>query len=278
MRLTVLSSFPRSGNTWMRFVLATAMAGARPSSADLDRLLPDAHKPLASPDAWLADPAVILKSHFEPGALSGFLQKLEGTLAPARRIEEIRVLHVVRNPFDVAISLAKYYEIPDDRFDAFIDAVLDPKMMVPDVYAKWGFGNWLQNNARWLKAAQAPTPPIDILRYEDLVADPEAGFEALFTHLGMMPKTSVADCVAQCAPAALRQLEDDELARGAPGLFAGFHSAKKAGARFVNAAKAGGFRDRLSAAQIEKGLAGLGPAMTALGYDVGQYQPLKQSA
>jgi len=278
MRLTVLSSFPRSGNTWMRFVLATAMAGKRPSSADLDRLMPDAHKPLASPDVWLDAPAVILKSHFEPAALTAFLRKFDAALPPARQIEDVRVVHVVRNPFDVAISLANYYEVPGDRFDGFIDAVTNPKVVFPGVYGKWGFGNWLQNNSGWLKAADASTPPIDILRYEDLVADPEAGFGALFAHIGVKPKTSVADCVAQCAPAALRQLEDAELASGAPGLFAGFHQAKSAGARFVNAGKAGGYRDRLSVAQIETGLSRLGPAMTMLGYDVAQYRPLKQSA
>lgn len=278
MRLVVLSSFPRSGNTWMRFLLATAMAGGRPGSADLDRMMPDAHKTLAPRDAWLDAPAVVLKSHFTPGALTAYLNQFQASLPDGETIEDLRILHVVRNPFDVAISIAKYYEAPADKFNAVVDAVTNPAVVFPAVYEKWGFSGWAQNTRQWLKASQARTTPIDILRYEDMVADPEAGVANLFDRIGLAPKTSIADCVAQCAPTALRSLEDKERAEGAPGLFAGFHKGKSASARFINGAGAGGFRDRLAPAQIEDGVARLGQLMVGLGYDLDDYRPLAKSA
>lgn len=272
MQAIILSSFPRSGNTWIRFVLATALLGRRPSSEELDRILPDAHKPLAPLGDWITQPGLFLKSHFAPPALTKYLISLQQNLPPSHALRGLRVLHIVRNPFDVALSVARFYEVADADMDTFYDAFIDPTKVAPSSFAKWGFGNWKQNTERWLAAAEAGDVPVGIVRYEDLTADPVAAFADIFGRYGLAPKLPVEECVALCAPAALRQAEDEERASGQPGIFGSYLADKKPGVRFIGAAKAGGYLDRLSAEQIDAGLASLGETMEAVGYDVASFR------
>lgn len=267
MQAFVLSSFPRSGNTWVRFVLATALLGERPSSSDLDRMLPDAHKPLATPDDWIASPGVFLKSHFEPGTLAKYLAKLAPALPASHRLAGVRVLHIIRNPFDVALSVMRYFEILDRDLDRFFASFIDPNVVVPAQFAKWGFGNWSINTLNWLNAAGTSDIPIEIVRYEDLVADPVKAFAGLFDRFGVDPAAPVDECVALCAPAALRQAEEDEVAGGVAGLFSSYRADKQPQTRFIGAARAGGYLDVLTPRQIEGGLERLGPIMAKAGYD-----------
>ena len=83
MQAFVVSSFPRSGNTWARFFLATAILGRRPTSLELDQSTPDAHLPLPPVEAWIKDPGLILKSHFEPGALARYLKSFANRMVCA---------------------------------------------------------------------------------------------------------------------------------------------------------------------------------------------------
>lgn len=278
MQTFVLSSFPRSGNTWVRFVFATALLGRRPSSAELDQMLPDAHKPLAPTDQWITSPGLFLKSHFAPPAFNKYLIALQQALPPELAVSGLRILHIVRNPFDVALSVQRFYEIPDAQRAAFFAAFVDPKKVAPAAFGKWGFGNWRVNTESWVAAAEAGDAPVYIVRYEDLVAKPEEAFASLFQKFGVQPKLPTAECVALCAPDALRKVEENEMASGEPGLFNGFHADKQRTSRFIGGARAGGYRDKLSAAEIELGLAGVGGAMTAAGYDLDAYRPAEMLA
>ena len=272
MRAVVLSSFPRSGNTWVRFVLATAMLGERPSSYDLNLRLPDAHRPELSPGEWLTDPALMLKSHFRPAGLTNYLQAFQKAVPPACRITDLKAVHIVRNPFDVALSVRKFYAIPEDQTDRFFEAFVNPAVIAPAEFGKWGFGNWAHNSREWLQVKASNQPPVHLVRYEDLISAPEAAFGRLFDWIGLAPKLPLAACLELCAPQALRRLEDREVAKGDPGLFGSFHEESESDRRFINGASAGGYQDVLSPAQIDAGLSAFGPLMTALGYDADAYR------
>lgn len=267
MHAYVISSFPRSGNTWARFVVATAILGRRPSSGELDQTTLDLHKPLPPIEDWIKAPGLIMKSHFEPTPLGAALKDfLAGPAAPLG-VDRLKVVHIVRNPFDVAISVKRFYEAPDAQFDAFLRGFFQPGPLFPKPFVKWGFGSWHSNAANWLKQAAAPSGEACIVRYEDLTADPVAGFARIFEAFSITPKLPIAECVALCAPAALRQAEQAEFASGQPGLFTSFRRDKQAATRFVNEARAGGYRERLTPAQIRYGVERLGELLTALGYD-----------
>lgn len=268
MHALVVSSFPRSGNTWVRFVLATAALGRRPSSFELDQSTPDAHKVMPPPEAWLTDPALILKSHFTPRRLAAFLDDFGRTFGKAAPIDGLTIAHIVRNPFDVALSVKNFVEVEDRQFDQFFDHFVDPEANFPAQFMEWGFGSWASANAAWAELAAKPGGNAHIFKYEDLIARPAENFEALFALIGLEPRLPLQDCLALCAPDALRKAEDAEIASGADGLFKSYRKGKRLDrTRFVNRAAAGGYRAALTPAQMEKGLSLLGPLMQRLGYD-----------
>ena len=134
MRVNVVSSFPRSGNTWMRFMLATAITGERPSSATLDALIPDAHRALAPISEWIQAPGLFVKSHFEPVPLANFLRGMIAGPAAGLGVDRVRTLHIVRNPFDCALSVKRFYETPDEQFDLFLRHFLTAERSFPDAF------------------------------------------------------------------------------------------------------------------------------------------------
>jgi len=273
MRACILSSYPRSGNTWARFVIATAVLGRRPSSAELDRLTPDAHKPVARPEDWLATPGLLLKSHFTPGNLAKYLQALAQAVAGRVQFDEVRAVHIVRNPFDVARSVARFYETEDADFPGFLRRFVEPAPKFPAAFVKWGFSSWHGNGVAWSAQARAAAPSVTIIRYEDLIARPEAEFGRIFEAFGVEAQMPLADALDLCAPTALRQAEDKEIAAGAPGLFQTYRQdARRATTRFINEARAGGYRDVLSDGEIAYGLEKLGGLMERLGYDTDLYR------
>src|SRR5438270_7142656 len=142
----LLVSYPRSGNTWLRFLLANALRPAQVATfADVGAVVPDIYD---EPDRdLLRRPAPrVLKSH-EP-----FDERYR------------RVLYLVRHPADVAVSyyhyLIKMRQLPPG-FDVarFVESFLGGRL---DDFRAWGdhVTGWLD-----LRAGDAD---FVLLRYEDV--------------------------------------------------------------------------------------------------------------
>ncbi len=124
-----------------------------------------------------------------------------------------------------------------------------------------------------MNQARTGDVPVDIGRYEDLVAAPEAEFAKIFATFNITPKLPLADCLALCSPGALRKAEDAEIAMGAPSIFKNYRKdAARPETRFINEARANGYRSVLSSAEVAYGLDRLGGLMERLGYDVQAYR------
>lgn len=181
-----LVSYPRSGNTWMRFLVANAL---RPSEdvtfGTIGRIVPDIYDADDASLRRLPEPRV-LKSH-EP-------------YDPRYR----NVLYLVRDPVDVAVSyyhyLVKMRTIPE-RYDlgrfveAFVAGGLD------------GFGTWGDHVGGWLDAREGDERFV-CLRYEDVLADAEVALRAMLRLLGLeLAGDRVAAAVARSTADELRRVE-----------------------------------------------------------------------
>ena len=97
-KIVWVASYPKSGNTWLRFLLINLIFGPRDSTADFETLLPDIHEGIDL--AKFADrPRLFVKSHF----------RLAYDIPCFRRTEAF--IYLVRHPLDVMLSNFTYRQL-----------------------------------------------------------------------------------------------------------------------------------------------------------------------
>src|SRR5271170_977482 len=213
-----LVSFPKSGNTWTRFLLANLRFPDEPATfANIDRLIPDPTGTNKKDFDRIPRPRII-KSHecFDP--------------------RYPRVINIVRDPRDVVVSQYHYHrkirKIEDDSpIEKFVTRFLAGETCP--------HGSWGQNIATWLHTS-ARNPRFLLLRYEDLVADTacELAKVAAFLQLSAGPE-QIAQAVERSSADRMRSLEKtqtnkNELVKGS-----------RKDLSFVRAAGSGGWRSEL---------------------------------
>lgn len=145
-----LVSYPKSGNTWMRFLVGNLLNPGEPVTFDnLEDRVPNIYLNTERRLSRLSNPR-LLKSH-EP-----FDSRYD------------RVIYIVRDPRDVAVSYYHYLikirrigeNYPIERYvSSFISGELG------------GYGAWGGNVGSWLGARQGSEGFL-LLRYEDLLVRP----------------------------------------------------------------------------------------------------------
>jgi sulfotransferase family protein len=179
-----LVSYPRSGNTWLRFLVANALRpDARATFPTFGEVVPDIYD---EPDSALLrwPPPRVLKSH-EP---------FDGRYR--------RVLYLVRHPADVAVSYHHYLIKmrvfpPGHEIASFVDGFLGGKLD--------DFGTWGDHVRGWLDARDGLERFV-LLRYEDLRAAPGEALRAMLDLIG-------ADVDDETIAAAVQRSGADELRR-----------------------------------------------------------------
>lgn len=169
MNIVWLASYPKSGNTWVRFMLYAAIFGPPKNSLDVSKKIPDIHRPM--PFDIPASGTIQIKTHFE---LNENHPKLTDTS---------KAIHIIRNPRDVMLSAINYRTLTNDssselQKDLVIKSFLNEK---GDPHWKTsGFGTWASHARSWRNATGFPVLPI---RYEDLKANPHAQLESMLQFL-----------------------------------------------------------------------------------------------
>jgi aryl sulfotransferase len=272
-----LVSYPKSGNTWLRMMLASLLTDGAPvdinrsggmiavcSYAEMDELLgiesseltgaeiADARPALHAAIAAASDrPLVLRKVHDRYWRTRAGAAAFPGALSRG-------AFYLVRDPRDVAVSFAHHRGLGLDRIidvmadESFELAVFDDRQ---GVQLPQPLGSWSGHVASWLGQTEIATRAV---RFEDLLIDPVGELAAIAAHLGIAatPRT----LAAAVASARFETLQTQERAQGfverRPG----------STAMFFRTGRSGGWRDRLSAAQAAAITAAQGAAMARLGY------------
>jgi Sulfotransferase domain len=238
-----LVSYPRSGNTWTRFLLGNLLHPDDPATfTNIESRVAEIYfhvlRKLPRPR--------LLKSH------EAFHPKYP------------RVICIVRDPRDVAVSFyhhnVKARNIPDTYpMDDFI-----PRFMAAEFDPWWG--SWADNVMSWIKMREGREAFL-LLRYEDMKEDPRrellkiARFlqKAGFQNIEDSPE-KLALAVELSSPERMRELEKQAAKK-----YAQLKQTRQ-DKPFVRSAQAGGWKSALSeksVALIEKDW---GPIMQNLGY------------
>lgn len=258
-----LVSYPKSGNTWLRFVVFYLVNKRAPlNSVELDSFM-NSH--------WvgpLIEGPMFKKSH----ACWKSLRALMG--------DGPKVVYLVRHPLDVMQSGLNYAlltgEIPagdasarDLWVQSYIAAGGNPAWRKSSIAA----GSWIENVRSW---REAPKREVLFLRYEDCLADPalSASRIAQLLQIGLDGQL-LSDCLRETSFEALKHFEEQEVVRAIEtGRPQGRFSKKKrapalrAGRRFFSSGRAGAYRQVFSPTEIEAAWAVFRDAAAPLGYDV----------
>ncbi|MGA7402964.1 MAG: sulfotransferase domain-containing protein [Candidatus Sulfotelmatobacter sp.] len=241
-----LVSFPKSGSTWSRFLLANLLFPDQPATfANIHRLILDPSDTTKRVFESIPRPRVI-KSHecFDP--------------------RYPRVIYIVRDPRDVAVSQYHYHrklmKIGDDSpIETFVTRFLAGETCP--------HGSWGQNVVTWLAASEGD-PRFLLLRYEDMIADTASELAKIADFIGISASPErIAQAVERSSAGRMRKLEEAqteqcELTKGS-----------RKDLRFVRVAGSGGWRSELPSSMVEKIEAAWGPLMRHLGYELTSQAP-----
>jgi hypothetical protein len=198
-----IASYPRSGNTWIRIFLHHLLRikrGLPAGEGEIDRITESSPniagnvelfarvmgKPVAGAsmqDVVLARPKVAeAMARQASGVLTVKTHSVLGRVFDTPLINlgvSVGAIYVVRNPLDVAISLAEHSSRPIDATITSMAAHLNASMST-DLFAAEIWGSWSENVRSWTENAPQV---VKVVRYEDLIEDPVAQFTALAEHM-----------------------------------------------------------------------------------------------
>lgn len=243
-----LVSYPRSGNTWARFLVSNLIHPEEPTTfANVESRIPEIY---FNPDhvmRRLPRPR-ILKSHecFQP--------------------HYPRIIYIARDPRDVAISFyhhnVKWRNIPEDYpMEDFV-----PRFMAAEFDTRWG--SWSDHILSWLSMRQGRNEFL-FLRYEDMKKDPVAALRQIADFLSKcsFPNLDVDDqrlarAVELSSPERMRKLEKEEASKWV------LTKQTRSDKPFVRTATAGGWKSVLSSRSVAEIESGWGDIMRNLGYEL----------
>jgi len=237
---TFIVSYPRSGNTWTRFLIANLIQpNALVTFANIEQIIPDAEAQSNRFLKRIPRPRII-KSH------EYFDHRYR------------RVIYIVRDPRDVAISyysfVRKYRQIADDYpLTSFVDDFVEGRLRSRD------WGTWVQNVGSWLTCENLPG--FLLIRYEDLAADPLRELHRVATFLNIEPTSeSLVIAVERSSAQRMRELERSQGSEWVT------TKNKRQDIPFVGAASSGSWKTCLPDESIAKIESNWGPLMKRLGY------------
>ncbi len=253
-----IASYPKSGNTWVRFLLYHYFRGKAPSSLAITRFIPGMQARGEVEAGETFEGTRLIKTH------SPFLPALPGVGTTAGFI------YVVRHPRDVILSCLHWVRLtnplppsqqPTDEqvARAFIHLGGAP------VYIQYGFGTWEGHYRSWLDQKSVAGL---VVRYEDLHTQPARELARMVEYLGHAPDSArIEEAVGLSTFERMREMEVSEKAAGGrDALFGGGADRMKKGLYFMNKGQAGRSLDWISPG-LDKAVADrFAEAITRFGY------------
>lgn len=227
--IILIASYPKSGNTWVRAFLTSAWRDG--SDVKLNQLMISSASGRRFMDAVIGVPSAEFGSdelgrlrpaiydfasgRVQPGKRL-FLKIHDALIPPSQHIpapiapESIdRVIYLIRDPRDVAPSLARHLGVSIDEAITFM---ADPGKTLSEYPWRPGdhviqlISSWTEHVRSWVCRPEGP--PVCVIRFEDMVADPEATFTAIAKFLNLaLPAGRISLSVAATRMSVLQQKE-----------------------------------------------------------------------
>ncbi len=225
------ASYPRSGSTWLRFILVELLAEESSGFKNVNRLSPDVGEH-AGAHPLLAGGGRLIKTH------------------ELYRKSYKKAIYLARDPRDVMLSEFAYQKalgVTGEDFDVFLDRFL-LKGVNP-------FGLWKDHVNSWMDAAETQQCELLVVRFEEMRRETERYLAQMMDFLDFPVEASVIR----------RAIENNSLEQMKAKEKATPQRASAQG-RFVRSGSVAGWRDKLTASQTQLIEHYAGSAMSRLGY------------
>lgn len=235
-----LVSYPKSGNTWLRFLIANLLAEnpKKVSLSGLEKIVPDIYRNTNEELSMISRPR-ILKSH------ESFVPNYK------------KVIYIVRDPRDVAVSyyhhLIKTRKIKEgypmkDWIEEFVRGCYTPE-----------FGTWKENVGSWVGARKRDQNFL-LVSYEQLLENSLDSLKEISSFLNLnVPVGRIKEAILLSSAERMRKIEKQENWQPSAGDM-------RSDKRFVRSAKSGGWKKELLPEHADFILQNWEALMQELGY------------
>ena len=237
-----LVSYPKSGNTWTRFLIANLV-------------FPEKHPDFSNINELIPDPEGLAKRHLDQMPRPRYL-KSHQYFDPRYP----KIIHIVRDPRDVVLS-EYYFDIKrraiteDFPLETFVSRFVRGELNHP-------YGTWGENTATWFYT-RGNSPRLLLVTYEALQSQGthEMGRIAEFLGVSANPER-IAFAIEQSSADRMRELEKKQ------GHLWSSTKETRQDKPFVRSAKSGGWKKELSESSIAEIESAWGRLMQELGYEL----------
>jgi sulfotransferase family protein len=246
-----LASYPRSGSTWLRFMLFQTLTGEDPGFKRIDQGIPEIqlHRGVAP---LLPGGGRLIKTHEQ------YRREYTKAVFLVRDIRDVLVSCYVRS---VEAGLAQLVSKGD--FDSFLLSFLRGRALQQ--------GSWQQHSRSWLESPLAKNGNLMVVRYEDLRRDSEQVIGQLLKFLGVTPDSRIIrKAIENNSLQQMRAKEDNAIKAGEQSALLGCHQSPGGEeGRFIRKGSIGGWRSELTDANVRLIGQYTGDVLATLGYEPG---------
>ena len=173
MSVLWLAAYPKSGVTWLQFLLTNYIYGEVKNSKEVLRWIPDIHRcMLNTQKVTAAEETMICKTHLCYGEQHPYAENTAG------------FVYLLRHPKDILMSNLNYFLLAGEtEFDKREFALEFIRHMGVLRWSEMGFGSWGEHISSWMM--QASKKPHLFMHYEELHESPCSCLENIIRLLGL---------------------------------------------------------------------------------------------
>jgi len=244
------ASYPRSGSTWLRFILFQILQGEEAGFGKIDKCIPEIHQHRGVPPILPAGGRLI-KTHEQ------YRKEYTRSVLLVRDVRDVILSSHAR-----AVELGLAPLVSNGDFDSFMLSMLEGRALQ--------MGSWQEHTRTWLDSPLAKNGNLLVVRYEDLRKKPEQVLGQLLEFLGVTADSRVIRKAIEDNSLQQMRAKEDK-ARKAGEQTALLEANKRIGeeGRFVRKGAVAGWRDKLTDAQIKIINRYAGNMLATLGYESG---------
>jgi hypothetical protein len=211
-----VASYPRSGNTWLRFMLYEILVGQSSSFTNVHQLVPDVGRQGKALPV-LPEQGRLIKTH------EAYLPLYH------------KAIYLVRDARDVALSEFAYQKalgLAEDNFETYLPRFLAGKVNP--------FGSWIAHVDSWMEAKDKGQAEVLLVRFDEMRSRPEDSLANMMEFLNVpVERDVIRRAVANNSVEKMRDKEKINPQKA---------SAK---GRFIRSGAVGGWREKFTETQAE---------------------------